>query len=390
MGILVALAVVQVLHQLGGRVADMQGHRSVRLLLNGLPGLHGGHLHGVGFARQGHVDHCFRQVHVAFGHPDEVARLIGRHPHLHGPGIRQAHVLRREAQHPPGDVQRILAALQHPHHPVDRRVRIRVPHGLMEGGNQVVMLLPVLVVHQALPAQALGQGLVRHGDAVLVRVPVEHHHLQGAQGAAGVPVAEVGDGPQGPVVHGDVFLSEPPVVRQRPPQQAQDVLPAQGLQHEHLAPGQQRAVDLKGRILRRRADQHDAPLLHEGQKRVLLGLVEAVNFIHEHDGPHAVHAVFLRLGHHLPDFLDAAGDGGKVDKGGPGLLGDDLRQGGFPHPRRPPEDHGGNGVRGDEPAEQLSLSDQVLLPGELLQASRPHPGRQGLAVKGGVPLGNQR
>ena len=57
----------------------------------------------------------------------------------------------------------------------------------------------------------------------------------------------------------------------------------QGVQHKHLAAGQQRAVDLKGGVLRGGADQNDAALFHKGQKGVLLGLVEAVNLVHKDD-----------------------------------------------------------------------------------------------------------
>lgn len=47
--------------------------------------------------------------------------------------------------------------------------------------------------------------------------------------------------------------------------------------------------------------------------------------------------VTFRLLHHLPDFLDAAGDGGEVDEMALGLMGDNLRERGFPHARQPPE-----------------------------------------------------
>ncbi|MNY81932.1 hypothetical protein D3C86_2237570 [compost metagenome] len=53
------------------------------------------------------------------------------------------------------------------------------------------------------------------------------------------------------------------------------------MEHEYLAAGQERRVDLEGRILRRRTDQGDAALLHERQKSILLRLVKAVDFVDE-------------------------------------------------------------------------------------------------------------
>ena len=77
MGVLVALAVVQLAHELCGRVADDEGH--------GL-GEHGervfarppvGHIQRVRFRRQRQVHHRLGQVHGAFGHADPMAGLVG-------------------------------------------------------------------------------------------------------------------------------------------------------------------------------------------------------------------------------------------------------------------------------------------------------------------------
>ena len=119
--------------------------------------------------------------------------------------------------------------------------------------------------------------------------------------------------------------------------QPQHIVLRQRVQHEHAAARQQGAVDLKGRVFGRRADEDDAPLLDVGQKSVLLRLIEAVDFVHEHNRADAEMPVTFRLLHHLPDFLDAAGDGGEVDEMALRLMGDNLRERGFTHARRPPE-----------------------------------------------------
>ena len=318
-------------------------------------------------------------MHVAFRYADKVAGLVGGNADFHGPGIRQPDVFCGKAKHPAGDIQRILAALQHAHHPVNGSVGVRIPHGFMKRGNQVVVLLAVLVVHQALPAQALGQGFLGHLDAVLAHFTVEHDHFQGAQGTAGVAVAEVGNGPQGAVRQGHMLFPEAALVLQGTLKQQQDVFPAQGLQHEDLAPGQERAVHLEGRILGGGADQHDAALLHKGKESVLLRLVKAVDFVHKHDSPYAEGPVFLSFDHHLADFLDAARHGGKIDEICPGGQGDDPCQGGFPDTGRSPEDHGGNQVGGNQPAQDFPGADQMLLSGDFVQCPGTHAGSQGLS-----------
>src|SRR5690349_23410680 len=42
----------------------------------------------------------------------------------------------------PGDEQRILAASQHPRQPIERRVRVGAADRLMQGRDEVVVLLP--------------------------------------------------------------------------------------------------------------------------------------------------------------------------------------------------------------------------------------------------------
>jgi hypothetical protein len=58
---------------------------------------------------------------------------------------------------------------------------------------------------------------------------------------------------------------------------------AEPLERVDPAAREQRRVDLEGRVLGGGADQHDGALLDVGQERVLLGLVEAVDLVHEQD-----------------------------------------------------------------------------------------------------------
>src|SRR5690606_30610385 len=53
------------------------------------------------------------------------------------------------------------------------------------------------------------------------------------------------------------------------------------IEDEHLTPGQQRSVELEGRVLGRGPDQYDRAVLYIRQKAVLLSPVESVDLIDE-------------------------------------------------------------------------------------------------------------
>ena len=237
------------------------------------------------------------------------------------------------------------------------------------------MLLALFVIQQRLAGGALLQRLL--GDSNLftvVALAVEHHHLQGREGGAGVAVGKAGDGPEHLGGDVDADISKAAGIVQRAGEQLGQVLLGQALQHKHLAAGEQRAVYLKGGVLSGGADEDDAALLHKGEEGVLLGLVEAVNLVDKDDGALAVAAVVLRLLHHRANLLDAAGDGREVDEFGPGVVGDHPGKAGFAHPRRPPEDHRGDAVALNQAAQHLAGAQQVLLPDKFVQRLRPHPG----------------
>jgi hypothetical protein len=70
---------------------------------------------------------------------------------------------------------------------------------------------------------------------------------------------------------------------QRARQDAGHFLDRQAPQHEDFRARQQRGVDFKRRVLRRRADEDDVARFDAREKGVLLRLVEAVDFVDEDD-----------------------------------------------------------------------------------------------------------
>ena len=298
-------------------------------------------------------------MHRAFRHADEVTGLIGGYGGVQRVGIGEAH-------------------FQHAGDPVHGGVRIGIAHGLVQRGNQIVVLLALLVVEQRLAGSAGLQRVLGDGDHAVFIFGVEHEHFQSGEGGAGVAVGKGGDDVQHVGRHVDGLTAESSGIVQGAPEQGLHVFFGERMQHEHLAAGKKRAVHLEGRIFRGRADEHDAALLHEGQKGVLLRLVEAVYFVHEEHGAPSVLPVLFGLLHDGAYFLDAAGDGGKIDEVRFRVSGDDAGQRGFAHARRPPEDHGGNLIGFYELAQHLALAEKMFLTEKFIQRARAQTGGQRL------------
>ena len=75
---------------------------------------------------------------------------------------------------------------------------------------------------------------------------------------------------------------------------------------KNLAPADQRRIDGEKWILRRRADEQDQSRFHIGQQNVLLGAVEAMNFIEKQHGALSAGAqAFLGCIENGPNFLHA-------------------------------------------------------------------------------------
>ena len=78
-----------------------------------------------------------------------------------------------------------------------------------------------------------------------------------------------------------------------------------------------------------------------------------------------------------PDISDDVKTFFKIDEAGLRPPGDDPGQGRLADARRAPEDHGGNAVAFDEPAQHLSFPQQVLLSDIFIQGPGSEPGGQG-------------
>ena len=129
-----------------------------------------------------------------------------------------------------------------------------------------------------------------------------------------------------------------------------------------------------------RANQSDGASLDVRQQNILLGLVEAVDFVDEEDGAASAGAL--------------AGDGGgedaaEIGDGGldpveslevaDGALGDHFGEGGLSGTGRAEEDEGGEAVGFDEATERFAGGEEVALADILFQRAGPEPrGQRGV------------
>ena len=98
----------------------------------------------------------------------------------------------------------------------------------------------------------------------------------------------------------------------------------------------------------------------------MLGFVEAVDLIHEHNGARAILPRLFRIGHHLLDFLDAGQHRRKLYEAGLGDARNDLRQRGLAYARRPPEDDGAGVIALDLQPQRFARRQNVLLADKFL------------------------
>ncbi len=99
---------------------------------------------------------------------------------------------------------RVFAGLQHAAQPVERGVGVGVADGFVQRGDEVVVLLALLVVEQDALLEGLGGDV--SGDACRRGARGEFGgDFEGVEGVAGVAAGVGGDGLEGAFVGGEVL-----------------------------------------------------------------------------------------------------------------------------------------------------------------------------------------
>ena len=183
---------------------------------------------------------------------------------------------------PPGDEPRVLAALQHPRQPVDRRIGVAAAHALDEGGDGVVVGVAGAVVDDGAPRRPRAARVTSISAPVGRRRPAAPSSALSA--TAGVAPG-AGDDRRPRLLATAAPAGEPAfgVGRARSSSSADSsgpAAPARSTRSRDSSGG----VHLEVRVLGGRADERDEPVLDTRQQRVLLRLVEPVDLVEEEDG----------------------------------------------------------------------------------------------------------
>ena len=126
---------------------------------------------------------------------------------VEGFGRGEADVFDGHADDAASDVHGVFAGLQHAAQPVERGVGVGVADGFVQGGDDVVVLLALLVVEQDAALEGFGGDLF--GDAMFRLLGGEvGGDIEGVEGVARVAAGVGGDGGEGVFVGGDVGCAE--------------------------------------------------------------------------------------------------------------------------------------------------------------------------------------
>ena len=196
-GVLVALAVTQMLHEPRDGVSQVQRHGFGDGLLG--VGLHVrvAGVKSVGLGRQRQVDSGLGERQVSFRHAHEVDGLHGGDADAERGGVSESDVFRGHADQAARHVERVLSGFEHPAQPVERGVGIGVAHRLVQRRNQVVVLLARLIVEQHLALDGVfNDGFCDSGAAAGIAVRGGHRGFERVIRGARIAVRKDGDLPQ--------------------------------------------------------------------------------------------------------------------------------------------------------------------------------------------------
>jgi len=214
----------------------------------------------------------------------------------------------------------------------------------------------------------------------------EDGDFEGAQGAAEIAIGGDGQVVQGVVGDLEVEVAEAAVgAGDGAAKDGDDIVFGEGQELEDLGAGDEGGVDGEEGVFGGGADEGDDAAFDIAEQDVLLGAVEAVDFVEEEDGfPAVVFEAADGVVEDSADIFDADGGGIGAFEVAVGVCGDDFGEAGFAGTRRAVEDHGGEGIGFEHAAQELARAEEVLLAGELVEGAGAQADGEGL---GGLAVG---
>src|SRR5829696_5344729 len=145
------------------------------------------------------------------------------------------------------------------------------------------------------------------------------------------------------------------------------------MKHQHARPRQKRGVEFERRIFRGGADQHHGAVFHHGQKRILLGAVEAVHLVDEQQRALAHLAPGARRVEYLLEVGDAGKHRGNLLEMQLGGVGQQPRHGGLAGAGRSPEHQRAERARRQHARQRAVGTEDVILADDVGQRARAQP-----------------
>ena len=284
------------------------------------------------------IDHHLGQRQITLWGPEHVERVAGSNGQLERLRVGEPDVFGCHRDRAAEDRHRILTALDHARHPVECGLWIAPAQRLVVGREHVeVDFAAFVMVRKPLLHRVAGDC---HGDPT----PLPHvirRSFENRESPARIAIGFAGDDLAGIVIHFEIQAAKTSLfVEQRAIYDRPEVSLGERIENEHAHAREERVVQLERWILSRGADEGYRSRFDVREKRVLLCLVEAVDFVHEEDRLASHLEPLLRLGHHLAHSWNPFGDGREGDEVAIGVLGDQSAEGGFAGAGRAPEYHG--------------------------------------------------
>ncbi len=372
--VFVAFAVADIFHEAGDRVAKMErdgiGFGFVDVIDNSAIGS----VDGIGLGREREIYGGLCEGQMAFGRAEEIERVLGSERDGESAGFGEADVLAGHAHHAAREIERIFAGFDHAREPVERGIGVGVAHGFVQRRDEIEVLLTGFVVAEEFALQDVFEELRSdHAHAGFVRTSAGGSELERVVSGARVTVGEGGDAKENVVR--DFYRIVPEAVffvSEGAAKKLDDLWRGEWIKEVDFGAGKQGADNFEGRILRGRADENDVAGFDVREKGILLGFVEAVDFVDENNGAIAGARFVFRGGHHFLDFLDAGENGAEGDEIGARQAGDEARERGFSAAGRAPKKHGADVVTFDLKTKRLAGTEQFFLADEFVERAGTH------------------
>ena len=163
-GVLVSRAVVEVFHELGRGVAQVQRYGLAPGLFDHCQGAVDGRVGRITFGRSGQINSALRKYDPRFGHADHADSVHGGGGQQQGVRVGEAHIFGGQNNHAPCDKFDVFPAIEHPRQPVHGRVGVAAPHTFDKSGNDVVVLLAGFVVQSGVLLNEFAHQIIRDDE----------------------------------------------------------------------------------------------------------------------------------------------------------------------------------------------------------------------------------